>query len=94
MCSSTRLPPRRKSLCGSTGLHLRRRQRQFMPAQPPPNGVLPDLDIPFSIPPFAYCTDNAAMIGAAAFYRWREQPGLGRDLQVDVHATLPLPGTE
>ena len=53
-----------------------------------------DLDIPFSIPPFAYCTDNAAMIGAAAFYRWREQPGLGRDLQIDVHATLPLPGTE
>ena len=34
------------------------------------------------------------MIGAAAFYRWREEPGLGRDLQVDVHATLPLPGTE
>jgi N6-L-threonylcarbamoyladenine synthase len=53
-----------------------------------------DLAIPFSIPPFAYCTDNAAMIGAAAFYRWREQPGLGRDLQIDVHATLPLPGTE
>ncbi len=53
-----------------------------------------ELDIPFSIPPFAYCTDNAAMIGAAAFYRWREQPGLGRDLQIDVHATLALPGTE
>ena len=52
------------------------------------------LKIPFSIPPFAYCTDNAAMVGAAAFYRWREEPNLGRDLQVDVHATLPLPGTE
>lgn len=52
------------------------------------------LNIPFSIPPFAYCTDNAAMVGAAAFYRWREEPDLGRDLQVDVHATLPLPGTE
>jgi N6-L-threonylcarbamoyladenine synthase len=50
--------------------------------------------IPFSIPPFAYCTDNAAMIGAAAFYRWRQEPGLGHDLRVDVHATLPLPGTE
>lgn len=52
------------------------------------------LGIDFSIPPFAYCTDNAAMIGAAAFYRWQQEPGLGRDLHVDVHATLPLPGTE
>ena len=34
------------------------------------------------------------MIGAAAFYRWREEPSLGHDLQADVHATLPLPGTE
>jgi N6-L-threonylcarbamoyladenine synthase len=52
------------------------------------------LRIPFSIPAFAFCTDNAAMIGAAAFYRWRAEPRLGRDLRVDVHATLPLPGTE
>jgi N6-L-threonylcarbamoyladenine synthase len=53
-----------------------------------------DLNVPFSIPPFAYCTDNAAMIGAAAFYRWREEPNMGSDLHVDVHAALPLPGTE
>jgi N6-L-threonylcarbamoyladenine synthase len=53
-----------------------------------------ELRIPFSIPPFAFCTDNAAMIGAAAFYRWGAEPDLGRDLAVDVHATLPLPGTE
>jgi N6-L-threonylcarbamoyladenine synthase len=56
------------------------------------------IGIPFSIPPFAFCTDNAAMIGAAAFYR--RHVALNRaaagsaDLHADVHATLPLPGTE
>ena len=53
-----------------------------------------EMGVDFSIPPLAFCTDNAAMIGAAAFHRWRQQPELGRDLHVDVHATLPLPGTE
>jgi N6-L-threonylcarbamoyladenine synthase len=53
-----------------------------------------EMGVPFSIPPFAYCTDNAAMIGAAAWYRWRQQPELGSDLGIDVHANLPLPGTE
>ncbi len=51
------------------------------------------LGLPFSIPPLAYCTDNAAMIGAAAYYRWRAQAALGHDLRADVHASLPLPGT-
>jgi N6-L-threonylcarbamoyladenine synthase len=55
---------------------------------------LAGMGVPFSIPPFAFCTDNAAMIGAAAYYRWQAEPGLGQDLRVDVHATLPLPGTE
>jgi N6-L-threonylcarbamoyladenine synthase len=53
-----------------------------------------ELGLPFSIPAFAFCTDNAAMIGAAAYYRWQQEPALGRDLGVDVYATLPLPGTE
>lgn len=52
------------------------------------------MGIAFSIPPFAFCTDNAAMIGAAAFYRWQQGPTLGHDLRMDVHAMLPLPGTE
>jgi N6-L-threonylcarbamoyladenine synthase len=51
------------------------------------------MGIPFSIPPFAYCTDNAAMIGAAAYFRWRVEPNQGENLRVDVHAALPLPGT-
>jgi N6-L-threonylcarbamoyladenine synthase len=52
------------------------------------------MDTAFSIPPFAFCTDNAAMIGAAAYYRWQQEPALGRDLTVDVHAILPLPGSD
>ena len=53
-----------------------------------------ELGLAFSIPRFAFCTDNAAMIGAAAYSRWQQEPGLGRNLAVDVYATLPLPGTE
>lgn len=50
-----------------------------------------ELSLPFYIPPFALCTDNAAMIGAAAYYRWQVDPKLGRNLGVDVFANLPLP---
>lgn len=40
------------------------------------------------IPPFAYCTDNAAMIGMAAYFRYRA--GLFDPLSTPVEARMPL----
>ena len=48
------------------------------------------LDIPLIIPPLFLCTDNAAMIGAAAYFRRRNEPTFAGDLSVDVYASLPL----
>jgi N6-L-threonylcarbamoyladenine synthase len=50
-----------------------------------------ELGVPLYIPPFAYCTDNAAMIGAAAYYNWLANPRPEDGLGIDVHASLPLP---
>ena len=47
--------------------------------------------LPLTIPPLSLCTDNAAMIGAAAYYRLRHDPHALGTLAVDVHANLPLP---
>jgi N6-L-threonylcarbamoyladenine synthase len=44
--------------------------------------------LPYSIPPIWLCTDNAAMIGAAAHYRFIAGLRAGWDL--DVKARLPL----
>jgi N6-L-threonylcarbamoyladenine synthase len=45
--------------------------------------------IRLSIPPLAYCTDNAAMIAAAGRQALRAGPGASLDL--DAHASLTLP---
>ncbi len=47
--------------------------------------------LPLYIPPLALCTDNAAMIAAAAYYRWQTVPDAVGDLTLDVYANLPLP---
>ncbi|NDJ86046.1 MAG: tRNA (adenosine(37)-N6)-threonylcarbamoyltransferase complex transferase subunit TsaD [Chloroflexi bacterium] len=44
--------------------------------------------MPVRYPPLALCTDNAAMIAAAAFYRF--QAGQRDDLTLDVHPSWPL----
>ena len=48
--------------------------------------------IPLRIPPLALCTDNAAMIGAAAFRQWRPAAPDGEGLELDVYARMPLSG--
>lgn len=47
-------------------------------------------DLPLYIPPLFLCTDNAAMIGSAAYYRLQHDPHAVSDLGLDVHANLPL----
>jgi N6-L-threonylcarbamoyladenine synthase len=46
------------------------------------------LGLPLFVPPVALSTDNAAMIGAAAFVGWRQGRRAGWDLNADTH--LPL----
>lgn len=47
-------------------------------------------NIHLTIPPLLYCTDNAAMIGAAAYYAY--QKGIVADLDLEAKATGVLKG--
>ncbi len=48
------------------------------------------LPVPASIPPFFLCTDNAAMIGAAAHYRLRTDGPSALDFDVEPDLALEL----
>jgi len=69
-------------ICG--GVSANRPLRELATAR------LAELGIPLTIPPLALCTDNAAMIGAAAYFRMQHDPHAVHDLRVDVFANLPL----
>ena len=49
-----------------------------------------ELAIPLTIPPLYLCTDNAAMIGAAAHFLAASSSEMSNSLAMDVYANLPL----
>jgi N6-L-threonylcarbamoyladenine synthase len=48
------------------------------------------LPVPASIPPFFLCTDNAAMIGAAGYYRLLRDGPTALDFDVEPNLALPV----
>jgi N6-L-threonylcarbamoyladenine synthase len=46
------------------------------------------LQVPLLLPPLNLCTDNAAMIGAAAFLKWDKQEFTGLDLKAEAQLDL------
>jgi len=50
------------------------------------------LPVPASIPPFFLCTDNAAMIGAAAHYRLLSDGPTALDFDVEPGLALQVEG--
>ena len=74
---------RQVCICG--GVSANRALRQAAAAR------CDELDLPLHIPPLFLCTDNAAMIGAAAYFRTRTAEQIASNFALDVFANLPLP---
>ncbi|MDB5052190.1 MAG: Gcp [Bacilli bacterium] len=47
-----------------------------------------EIGLPLLIPPLSLCTDNAAMIGAAAFLKWERQQFATLDIKADPSLSL------
>ncbi len=70
-------------VCASGGVAANSRLRESFERRCRQEGMT------FVSPPAALCTDNAAMVAAAGFFRARL--GLVNDLYLDVDANMPLP---
>ena len=46
------------------------------------------LPVPVSVPPFFLCTDNGAMVGAAAYYRLQNEGPAALDFDVEPNLSL------
>lgn len=68
-----------KEILVAGGVSANRPLRQTFKAQ---------TEFPVHIPAFSLCTDNAAMIGSAAYYRFAH--GQVSDLNIDVRPTWPI----
>lgn len=80
--AATAFGARRVCICGGVSANQALRQLAEQ--------TFAEMGRPLHIPPLALCTDNAAMIGAAAFYRQQTHPDYRGDLALDVFANLPL----
>lgn len=49
-----------------------------------------ELGVTLHVPPLYLCTDNAAMIGAAAYFQAQSAPSSAQGLDLDVYARWPL----
>ena len=67
-------------LCG--GVAANRGLRQLLTERCSEEGI------PLTIPPHAYCTDNAAMIGAAAHLKWKKGSLTELDMKADPQLSL------
>ena len=68
---------RQVAVCGGVAANLALRER-----------IKESVSVPVHVPPIYLCTDNAAMIASAGYYRFRAGQRDGLDL--DVSPNLPL----
>jgi N6-L-threonylcarbamoyladenine synthase len=68
---------RQVAICGGVAANLALRQR-----------IKESVALPLHVPPIYLCTDNAAMIASAGYYRFLN--GQSDDLDLDVSPNLPL----